>query len=250
MKHLITLTTLLMGALNLIAQDFYLPVSTTSETAKEAYYKAEQLASNVNIEEANAQLDKALEEDPDFFMAYILKLYYASDEKQPELVDKALAIDEAQLNEAEKIVRQQLPVWDKDPKAKIAGNMKALVAAFPETPQAYQWASLHAAFTDKDVDAAIDYAQKLKELAPDFAPNYNTLGYLYMGREQLDEAKEAFENYIRLAPKEPNAYDSMGEYYLNVKNYKKSVEYYEKAASMGMASAKERATKAREMIVK
>ena len=72
------------------------------------------------------------------------------------------------------------------------------------------------------------------------------LGYIYLGKKEMDKAKAAFEKYIALAPNEGNAYDSMAEYYMINEDYAKSAEYYEKAAGMGMVGAKERAEKARE----
>lgn len=64
----------------------------------------------------------------------------------------------------------------------------------------------------------------------------------------MAKAKAAFEQYIKLAPNEPNAYDSMGEFYMTTHDYAKSAEYHDKAAAMGYPVAKERAAKARAMI--
>ncbi|WP_373512123.1 hypothetical protein [Persicitalea sp.] len=230
------------------AQNFFLPVSSTSKTAKATYYKAAEFASNIHPKEADEQLDKALQEDPNFFMAYVLKIFYANKDKKPDLLTKALALDAGKLNKAEKILRQQLVNWQADPKAKTSETMSALVAAYPKTPQAYEWASLHAVYTDRDSAAALAYAQKLATVNPSFAANYNTMGYMYMGMKQMDQAKAAFEKYIALASKEPNAYDSMAEFYMNAKDYARSAEYYDKAAELGLADAKARADKAREMM--
>lgn len=249
MKSLFFSMAFLFGHLSLVpAQDFYLPVSTTSESAKAAYYQAEQLASNLHIWKAIAQLDKALEADPNFFMAYVLKIYYTSGEQQAALIDRALTIDVCAFNEAERVVRQQLERWDQDPKAKTGETMKTLVAAYPETPQAYHWACLLTAYTDKDADAALEYAIKLAELNPDFAPNYNNLGYLYLEKSQMKEAKAAFEKYIDLLPNEANPYDSMAEYYMVNQDYGKSAEYYERAAMMGMVGSKARADEVLEKV--
>lgn len=240
----LSLSTLHLG----IAQEFYLPVSTTSASAKAAYHKAEEYASNVNFSEANAALQKALTDDPDFFMAHALKVFYSSGETKAKAIDQALTIDAGGFNKAEQIIRQLLTNWDKDPEASTAEQMKALVAAYPNTPQAYHWACLHSIYTDNNPDAALKYAEKLAALSPDFAPNYNTMGYIYLEKEQMAKAKAAFENYIKLLPNEANAYDSMGEYYMVNKEYAKSAEFYDKAASMGMDSAKELADKARKMM--
>lgn len=66
----------------------------------------------------------------------------------------------------------------------------------------------------------------------------------------MKKAKAALEKYITLLPNEANPYDSMAEYYMINKEYAKSAEYYDKAGEMGMAGAKERAEKAREMMSK
>ncbi|MEM8524797.1 MAG: hypothetical protein AAGG68_09135 [Bacteroidota bacterium] len=228
------------------AQDFYLPVSTKSEIAKAAYYKMSQAASMLNFEVAEEQFTAAIEADPNFFMAYVLNLYYSGGEERAALIDKALAIDVSNFNEAEKIVRQHLVVWDKDPKAKIGENMKALVAAYPTTPEAYMWAALHAGYTDGDNEAAIKYAEKVVEFRPDLAPIYNVLGYAYMDIGQMDKAKVAFEKQIALSPKQANPYDSMADYYVVMKDYAKAAENYDKAAALGLTDAKERADEARE----
>ena len=181
-------------------------------------------------------------------MAYALKIYYASDKEKDALIDKALTIDTRGFNEAEKIIRQQLVVLDKDPKAKTAKNMKSLVAAYPNTPQAYYWAAANAGFNDKDDDAAIGYALKLATLSPDFGSTYNILGYAYMRKKEMEKAKSAFDKYLVASPKDANPYDSMADYFMANKEYKNAAEYYDKAFEKGMSGASERAAKAREML--
>ena len=240
---------LLLGSSGLAtAQQFLLPVSSASQPAKAAYYKAADLASNSRIPEARAQLDSALKADPTFFMAYVSMIFNTSGEKKAGLINKALALDAGKLTKAEKILREQLVKWQADPKAKAGQTMTALVAAYPKNPQAYEWATQRAVYTDKDTAAALAYTQKLAQVNPKFAPNYNNMGYMYMYTQQMDKAKVAFEQYIAHAPQEANAYDSMGEYYMNVKDYAKSAEYYDKATAMGYTVSKERAEKARAMM--
>ncbi|GAB2595257.1 tetratricopeptide repeat protein [Spirosoma areae] len=249
MKTLVAGIALLLGSINsVLAQDFYLPVSSTSKTAIASLHRASALYENIHFKEGKAELDKALAEDPNFFMAYVYAVQYGSKAEKPALIDKALALNAMNLNEAEKIMRQWLVNWKADTTAKVAETMKALVAAYPKTPQALEWASKHAAWTDKNVDEALDYAQKLAKMSPKFAPNYNTIGYLSMQKKDMAKARAAFEKYIALAPKEPNAYDSMGEFYMENKEYAKSAEYYDKAVAMGLAVAKDRADKARAML--
>ncbi len=233
---------LLLGNLAFLsAQDIYLPVSTSSETAKSEYFKALQAAENVNIPGFFDGMKAAVKTDPNFFMAYVNLAFaetaFGQYEKAAAFIKPALAIDPAGFNECEQIHRQALEAWDKDPKADPAKYMEALTAAYPKTAEAYDLAGRSAMWLSKDPKAAAKHFQRLLELRPGYGGGYNSLGYSYMALGEMDKAKAAFEKYLEVSPKEPNAYDSMGEYYLTNHEYAKSAEYYNKAAAMGMAGS-------------
>jgi len=217
---------------SLTAQEYQLPVSSNSEAASKAYQAATYLASNVRFDAARVAFEKCLEADPNYFMAYAY-MY------------QALAIDPSNFTEAEKITRQLLLTWKADPQAKPAEAMKALTEAYPNTVEAFEWAYLHAFYTDRDPEAGYAYAQRLIELDPYFPPVYNSLGYYYMGKKDMDKARAAFAQYLELAPAEPNAHDSMGEYYMAGGDYAKALAYYEQAVALGMEASKAGAEKAR-----
>lgn len=249
MKNVLTILALFLVSITIAtAQDFYLPVSSKSKNAVAALHEASDLYANVHFKEGKVKLDEALAEDPNFFMAHVYAVQYGPNAQKSALIDKALALDATNLNKAEKIMWELLVNWQKDPKYKPAEDMKALVSAYPKTPLALEWASLHSFYTGKDVDAGLDYAQKLAKMSPKYAPNYNTMGYMYVQKKEMDKAKAALEKYVALAPNEPNAYDSLAEFYMMNKDYAKSTEYYDKAVSMGLTDAKERADKARSMM--
>jgi ketosteroid isomerase-like protein/Tfp pilus assembly protein PilF len=231
------------------AQDFYLPTSTTSREALAAYVKATQLGANVHFAEARKEIDRALEEDPNFFMAYnYLIQVLTPDNERPALIKRALAIDPSDLNRAERIMRDYLVAVQEDPETTPEQAMQNLVKAYSKTPEAYEWAYLHAAYTQKDRAAALNYAETLMQLAPDYGPVHNTVAYIHMDAGEMQEAKQHLDRYVELAPEEANAYDSMGEYYAKNGKYCESAQYYGKAASMGMTTAWERAEKALGML--
>jgi Tfp pilus assembly protein PilF len=252
MRKLLFTAALFLGNLAFLsAQDFYLPVSTTSETARRAYQAATYLGANVRFDAARAEIEKALEADPNYFMAYAYAYQaLANDADKPALLDKALAIDPSGFTEAEKIMRRQMAAWKADPKAMPTEAMKALTTAYPNTAEAFEWAYLHAFYTDRDKEAGYAYAQRLIELDPNFGPVYNSLGYYYLGEKEMDKAKTAFEKYLEIAPAEPNAHDSLGEYYMTVGDYAKSAEYYDQAVALGMEGSKQGAEKARAALAK
>ena len=246
---------LLLGYLTTLnAQDIYLPVSSRSETAKSAYFKALQAAENANIPAFFDGMKAAVETDPNFFMAYVNLAFaetaFGQYEKAAAFIKPALAIAPAGFNENEKVHRKALEAWEKDPKADPAEYMEALTVAYPNTAEAFDLASRSAKWLSKDQKAALKYTLRLLELRPDFGGGYNTLGYTYMELGEMDKAKTAFEKYIELAPTEPNAYDSMGEYYLTTGDYAKSAEYYDRAVALGLEGSKNGAEKARAALAK
>lgn len=250
MKTLFFFIVLLLGSQSfLTAQDIYLPVSTASKAAKAEYIKALQAGENSDMPAFFEGLKAAVKTDPDFFMAYaylsLAETSFKQYEKAAAYIKPALAIDASSLNKGEQILRKALQTLDEDPESDLASFMASLTAAYPQTAQAHDLASISASWISQDPKASIQHMLRLLELRPAYGGAYNTLGYNYMAIGKMDKAKAAFEKYLELAPNEPNAYDSMGEYYMNTNDYAKSAEYYDKATKMGMASSKERAEKAR-----
>jgi len=72
--------------------------------------------------------------------------------------------------------------------------------------------------------------QEMIKQFPNEGTAYNNLGYLYMNyKKDMRMAKQSFEKYIALYPDGCNAYDSMGEYYLNNGDYTNARKYYQMA---------------------
>ncbi|MBV6441594.1 MAG: hypothetical protein EPGJADBJ_03280 [Saprospiraceae bacterium] len=241
---------LLMSFLTtLSAQDIYLPVSSSSEAAKSQYFKALQAGEQVNIPGFFDGMKAAVKTDPNFFMAYVNLAFaetaFGQYEKAAAFIKPALAIDPARFNECEKIHRKALEAWAKDPKADPAKYMEALTAAYPNTAEAHDLAGKSAKWLSKDSKASVKHFLRLLELRPNYGGGYNSLGYSYLELGEMDKAKTAFEKYLEVSPNEANAYDSMADYFMTNKEYAKSVEYYDKAAAMGMSSAIKRADQAR-----
>ena len=61
---------------------------------------------------------------------------------------------------------------------------------------------------------------------------FNLLGYAYLKEENCPQAIDSFNMYITLAPKEPNAHDSLGEAYYKCGDLDAAIAEYEKALSM------------------
>ena len=60
----------------------------------------------------------------------------------------------------------------------------------------------------------------------DFPASLNMLGYANMRLGDMNAAQQAFEQYIDNNRMHPNPYDSMGEYWENMKQYQTAYDYY------------------------
>lgn len=236
-------------------KDKYLPVSSTSEEAKTAYHEAVKLMNNAHGTKSVNKLNEALEADPQFFMAHAHRALAASgnekSEKADAYIEQTLALPQDNLTPAEEIIRKMIVNIKDSRSSQSKTNLKPLcdqlVNEFPNTIQSYEIASAVSNFIEKDTETSFAYMQKLVEIEPDYAPAYNSIGYYWMGKKEMDKAETAFKNYLRLAPDEPNAHDSMGEFYMESGNFAKSVEHYDQAVAMGMEGADERAEKAKNL---
>jgi len=79
--------------------------------------------------------------------------------------------------------------------------------------------------------ALLNLLEEFKSKKIDYGPILNMLGYYYAQNGDPEKAKTYFEEYIKVRPNGYNAYDSMGEYHFNLKDYEKAKEYYMMALS-------------------
>lgn len=244
-------------------KDRYLPMSTKSEAAKISCHEAFDRIANADIEGFNTKIEASLRADPQCFMAHANRaLVTASNpknEKAGTFISSALLLPQDNLTPAEKIIRRMLVQIQTNRKTLSItdkNNIKAtslkplcdeLVNAYPNNTGAYEVAIAVCRFIDDNPDQAFVYTEKLIDINPTYAPAWNTLGYHWMEKGNMDKAAEAFNNYMRLAPNEANAHDSMGDYLMKANRFDEAANHYDKAVSLGMTGSRERAEKARNM---
>lgn len=252
LNKLLILTALVFSTFALSAhEDNYLPLSTKSEEAKAAFHQALNFLWNSRMDEYRAKLDEALKSDPQFFAvhAHIAIAEYSFDnkEKSKEFAEKTLALNQDNLTPAEKILREIVVNLKDDNTKELKSLCDQMIETYPDNPQAYELAMAVNGKILDNRDAEARYAQRLVEIDPTQGPAWNQLGYYYMEKNDMEKAKQAFENYIKNNPDEANAHDSMADYYMKEGKYDDAVTHYEKAVAMGMEISRERAEKARSL---
>jgi len=230
-------------------KDTRMPVTTSSKQALTFYNEAMKCFDDVALDKGRDLLIKSLEEDPDFFMAnYQMSLYYsgAGDFEKFSGYAEAAINCETKLSQAEELLKSALKELRKGEGGDVTFIGKKLVEMYPGDINAYNNLFYFQSFIN-DLDGELETLSRALKIAGDTAPLYNQLGYVYLGLKQNEKAEESFDKYIELDPGNPNVYDSKGDYYMYVKDYRMAYESYMKAHSMDNSWSTEKARTARQL---
>jgi len=226
-----------------------MPVTTSSKQAFAFYNEALKCIDNVDLDKAPDLLIKSLKEDPGFFMAnYQMSLYFSGTGNLGKFIEYAetAANCSTALSQAEELLKSAITKLKEDQNADVTEVGRKLVEMYPQDINAYNNLIYFQSFIN-DINGELETLNKALKIAKNQAPVYNQLGYVYMNLKKNDEAEAAFNRYIELDPKNPNVYDSKGDFYINIQDYKKAYETYMKAYSMDTAWSYEKAQKAKQL---
>lgn len=204
-------------------------ITSTSENAKQLFLDAYTAYENGNFTEALSLLKKSVTEDSMFFMGnYNLAMNnFNEPEKFKDYAEKALSCGD-ELSEAEKILQGSLSSLLENKEAVVTETGKKLVEKYPADIIAY-YTLFGQQVAAKDNEGQVSTLKEALKIAENPAILYNAMGYAYLGLEMPDSAKVVFDKYIELKPDKANPYDSKGDYFMYVKEYKMAVENFMKA---------------------
>lgn len=207
-----------------------IPITTKSKEARQVYLQARDLAEALRGQNSIEYYQKAVSLDPNFALAELGLANTSPTAKEAfEHLRKAVALA-AKVSAGERMVILATEAGFDGNLAKQKEQLAQLVAAFPKDERAQL--NLGSYFYGvQDYDGAIGCLKRATELAPDFPPPYNMLGYSYREKGLYSEAKQAFEKYIQLIPNDPNPYDSDAELLLKMGRFAESIASYRKALS-------------------
>ncbi len=165
------------------------------------------------VADAKAELQQALDLDPELLMAryYLARLYFDQglSEKAQEQLERGLKQDPAAPNFLSLLgeVRRELG----DPRASLELNRKALAADATMAPAHYFLALAHLDL--KQEQAAIaEFQQALR--SPYVTPEvYNALASLYIKKQQFAAAEDLCRKSIAVDPSRPDAYLNLARVY-------------------------------------
>jgi tetratricopeptide (TPR) repeat protein len=206
--------------------DNKIPITTSSDEARELYLKGRGLSDKLQNQESIEYFTKAIENDPEFAVAY-LNLAFVSPSFKGffENVDKAKNLI-SKVSDGEKLWIDGVIAGNNGLPLKQRELYKQLVEKYPNDERAHNLLAGNY-FAQQDYDSSIVEYTKATEIAPQFSQPYNQLGYAHRFQGQYDAAEKAFLKYIELIPDSPNPYDSYAELLMKRGKYAESIKHYE-----------------------
>ena len=229
--------------------DKKMPVTTSSETAKALYDKGVKAMEDIYLVQFRNLISEALKADPDFFMAdYQMAnyfLYMGNKKRFIEYANKAVNC-KAALSKGELLLKDALLKLLENQDADVTDIGREIIKMYPDDAYAY-WPLTTFQSIINDTEGQIATLKKAMTVADNKGSIYNSLGYIYMNQGKYEDALNAFNNYIEVAPNLPNAYDSKGDYFMQVKDYRNAYESYMKAHSLDSTFSYQKAINAKGM---
>ncbi|RPI53662.1 MAG: hypothetical protein EHM55_13175, partial [Acidobacteria bacterium] len=213
-------------------------VSSSSLEAYRLYSEGVDACLNIRWVDAQRLLEQAIAIDPGFAEAH-LQLAHVATSRGMRIARQEYLRKAAQY--ADRLSERQRRFLNLQLERTIGDGQKArqmldeYIVDFPDVEESY---SIATSMYNPGAGGTFDPRKVLSITAagvkalPASGPARNSLGYALLANGRLDAAVREFETYARLAPREPNPHDSMGEAYLHLGLPDKALESYSRARSV------------------
>ena len=207
------------------------PITTSSDEARQLYLKARDLADKLRITDARGLYAEAVAKDPKFALAYLgLATTAGTTGEFVDATKRAVALA-GSVSEGERHLILAGDAGLKGDPAAVLSHYNEAARLFPDDERVLTLLGT-VYFGRQEYENAIKYYVRATKANPDFTTPYNQLGYAYRFLERYDDAETTFKKYIELLPNDPNPYDSYAELLMKVGRFDESIKMYQKALSI------------------
>jgi len=182
-------------------------VTTHSPEAYRQYLEGVESQQKLYGSEARGHFLRAVELDSTFAMAY----YYLSELGDPDMILKAEEFIDRATRCDRYYIRSRKAALDGNSAAAI-DELQNLLARYPEEKRAHYQLGAHYEVVGNN-ELALKHLQQAIAIDPMYRLAVNYLAYFYDRIGDYEQAILTIDSYIRLAPSEPNPYDSRGDIY-------------------------------------
>lgn len=214
------------------AQAQRMPITTTSDDARAHFVMGRDAAHHYQFAEAREHLDAAIAADPTFVLAHLHRGGSADfvSEIRDYLARAAAHRDRASPGE-QQMIDAFTAFLLHDDYTRAIEIFSRLSAQFPDDPYLPSYLGLRYYRNLRRYDEAVAQFQRALERDSSFTQAYNWLGHIAMDQGQLERAEETFNRYVRLAPNQPRAYNSLGMFHLRQRRYEDAARMFEQASA-------------------
>jgi serine/threonine protein kinase/Tfp pilus assembly protein PilF len=210
-------------------------VTTSSMEAYKNFLKGSEENDKFYYEDARKSLEKAIELDPEFALAYFnlafTHTFLGNIRARNEAIEKAKAL-------AHKVTERERLYIEAAYANMIERNREAtnrilqeIIQKYPREKRAHYWLGVLYR-TARNYEMAIEEQNKALELDPDFGEAHNELGYSYLDLRNFDKSIEHFQKYASLNPKDANPLDSLAEAYFLMGKLDEAIAKYKEALAV------------------
>ena len=204
-------------------------ITTNSDEALKLFTEGRDMNEKFKNPQAAELFDKAIALDSNFALAYLYRATSGGGYNiARENLSKAVGLlDKVSVGEKHLILYNEAN-FDNDG-VKQKQELDSLLNLYPEDKRVQVLAGTYYQYTIQDYPNALVHFKEAVAIDSNFAPTYNSLGYVYMDMENFTAAEGPLKKYIELNPNEANPYDSYAEFLLTQGRYDESIKQYEKA---------------------
>jgi tetratricopeptide (TPR) repeat protein len=213
--------------------------SSESEDAKNLFNNGMWQLYNLEWELANNSFTEAIDIDGSFALAYAMRARVNYFLENQAMVEENLDVSVSMsLNASAEEKKMIMALAQDNENGTNTFNrvVERLVKKYPDS-SFLRFETIFATINDIGPDAVLRKGKDLYRMNPNFTPALNIMGYAYLQKEDYDNAKESFQEQVRRQAGKANPYDSLGDYYLSVKNNDMALRYFEQSAKMGLKAS-------------
>ncbi|UCF79275.1 MAG: protein kinase [Candidatus Eiseniibacteriota bacterium] len=207
-------------------------VTTNSMEAYNYFLKGREEYDKFYYNDARVFLEKAVETDSTFAVAY-LYLAWAHDELKDD-VSRDAAFEKAKTLSKKASDKERLYIEasyakeiGKDPEERVR-ILKLMAKRYPKEKRVHYFLSTYY-WGQKLYEQAVEHAEKTLALDPEYGPVINNLAYTYAEMGDFEKALENFQKYAKVSPGNANPLDSMGDIYLRMGRCDEAISKYTEA---------------------
>jgi tetratricopeptide (TPR) repeat protein len=222
----------LTGGKTETAQGLTANLTTSSMEAYEYYLKGRDAYEKFYYEESRRNLQKAVELDPDFAIAYLnlsdISQLLGDAQSSQRALEKAKALAVKATEKERLYIEASYAGAVERNQAKRLEILKQLIAKFPKEKLAHYLLGVYY-YGREEYDEALSELGLALKLDPEYGAALNQIAYTYGAKGDYESAVARFKEYASLFPDDANPLDSMGEMFFRMGRLNEALAKYDEA---------------------